>query len=261
MSEHNNSLLLFSLPEDQHCKGHENFTSWEIYMLAHGAPCGLVNYWENKITIPPDPNSTPQTSQSPTASSTTTATDADLTTPTTATLTTTLTPLHSLTPTFLEYQLHESIALSLILINLVDIPGTGINPKGKSHEAWALLKEQYGKPGERTRNMRECNLDECNINGMKVAGEGGHIERMRTLRKLANSVGMNYNDLRFKTKLIDSFPKLWDVICLICYSMASISEVISTLTSHGKQVLHTKTPTAIHSNYTVKALEVSILAL
>jgi len=235
MSEHNNSLLLFSLPEDQHCKGHENFTSWEIYMLAHGAPCGLVNYWENKITIPPDPNSTPQTSQSPTASSTTTATDADLTTPTTATLTTTLTPLHSLTPTFLEYQLHESIALSLILINLVDIPGTGINPKGKSHEAWALLKEQYGKPGERTRNMREHDLDECRyIDGVKFAGEGRHIKRMRTLRKLANDVGVNYNDSRFKTKLIDSFPKLWDAICLICYSMASISEVISTLTSHGK---------------------------
>jgi len=61
----NNSLLLpFLLPEDQHCKGHENFTSWEIYMIAHGAPHGLANYWENKVTIPPDPNTVPQTTHS-----------------------------------------------------------------------------------------------------------------------------------------------------------------------------------------------------
>jgi len=83
--------------------------------------------------------------------------------------------------------------------------------------------------------MQEWDLDECcYVDGMKVAGEGGHVERMRTLRKLANNAGTNYNDLRFKTKLIDSFPESWDVICSICYNMTSLSEVISTLTSHGE---------------------------
>ena len=105
----------------------------------------------------------------------------------------------------------------------------GVNPKGKSYEVWALLKEQYGKPSERTRNMRERDLD-----GMKVAREGGHIERMRTLRKLTNDVGPNYNDERFKTKLINSSPESWDTICSICYNMATLSEVISMLISHGK---------------------------
>ena len=169
-------------------------------MIAHGSPHGLVNYWQNKINVPTDPST-----QSPIGTSTTPPTP---------------TPLHSLTPTFLEYQLHESVALSLILINLIDIPGTGVNPMGTSHEAWALLKDQYGKPSERTRNMRERDLDECKYSdGMKVTGEGGHIEKMRALRKLANDAGANYDDARFKTKLIDSFPESWDAICSICYNM------------------------------------------
>ena len=267
----NGSLLPFSLPEDQRCKGHENFASWETYMLAHGAPRGLINYWENKIVIPSDPTATTTaaavTTTTATAGDTTATTslaDVTTTTPTTTTLTTTPsthTALHSLSPTFLEYQLHESVALSSILINLIDIPGTGVNPRGKSHKAWSLLKEQYGKPSERTRNMRERDLDECKyVEGTKVAGEGGHIEKMRTLRKLANDAGANYNDARFKTKLVDSFPESWDAICSICYNMTTLSEVIAMLTSHGERVSRTKNH-SVSSVDTVKALEASVLAL
>lgn len=43
--------------------------------------------------------------------------------------------------------------------------------------------------------MRERDLDECRyVDGTKVAGEGGHIERMRNLRKLANDAGTNFDD-------------------------------------------------------------------
>jgi hypothetical protein len=202
------SLLLFLLPEDQHCKGHENFASWEIYMLAHGGPCGLINYWENKINVHPDPT-----------------TPSSMAAPPSGTLSPSMvpSPLHSLSPSSLEYMLRESVAMSSILINLVDIPGTGVNPRGKLHEAWALLKEQYGKPSKRTQNMRERDLDECRyIDGTKVAGEGGHIKRMRNLQKLANDAGSNYNDSRFQMKLIDSFPESWDAICSICYNMQSL---------------------------------------
>jgi hypothetical protein len=82
---------------------------------------------------------------------------------------------------------------------------------------------------------------------------------MRTLRKLTNDAGTKYDDARFKTKLIDSFPESWDAIVLICYNMMSLSEVILTLTSHGERVLHNKHPN--QSMDTVKALEVSVLAL
>jgi hypothetical protein len=83
---------------------------------------------------------------------------------------------------------------------------------------------------------------------------------MRTLRKLANDTGANFDDTRFKTKLIDSFPESWDAICSICYNMSNLSEVISTLTSHGERVLRTKGMIAPPTD-TVKALEASVLAL
>jgi hypothetical protein len=224
-------------------------------MIAHGALCGLLNYWENNIVVPTNP-----VTSAPTAT-TTPVPDAAATETTTLLLQTHLsTPLHSLSLTFLEYQLHESIALSSILINLVDISGTSIDPRGKYHEAWTLLKEQYGKLSKRTRNMRECDLDECRyVEGTKVADDGGHIERMQNLRKLANDAGASYNDKRFKTKLINSFSESWDTICSICYNIASLSEVISTLTSHGERVLQTKNVTS--SMDTIKALEASVLAL
>ena len=114
----------------------------------------------------------------------------------------------------------------------------GVDPRGKSHKAWSLLKNQYGKPSERTRNMRERDLDECKcVEGTKVAGNSRYIKKMRILRKLANDARVNYNDARFKTKLINSFPESWDAICLICYNMILLSEVIAILTSHGKHVL------------------------
>jgi len=103
-------------------------------------------------------------------------------------------------------------------------------------------------------------LDECKyIEGMKVAGEGGHIEKIRALR-LANDAGANFDDTRFKTKLIDSFPESWDTICSICYNMTSLLEVILTLTLHGEQVLWTKI-TCSSSTDTIKALEASVLTL
>jgi hypothetical protein len=83
---------------------------------------------------------------------------------------------------------------------------------------------------------------------------------MRTLRKLENNVGANFDNIRFKTKLIDSFPKLWNAICSICYSMTSLSEIIVILTSHKKWILQMKT-LSTSSTGLVKALEASILAL
>lgn len=84
---------------------------------------------------------------------------------------------------------------------------------------------------------------ECKyIDGTKVAGEGGHIEKMRTLRKLANDAGANFDDTRFKTKLIDSFPKSWDSV------------------SHGERVVRRDAAPSSQSD-TVKALEANVLAL
>jgi hypothetical protein len=50
-------------------------------------------------------------------------------------------------------------------------------------------------------------LDKCKYtDGTKVADEEGHIEKIRTLWKLMNNASVNYNDVRFKTKLIELVP-------------------------------------------------------
>ena len=61
--------------------------------------------------------------------------------------------------------------------------------------------------------MREEALANCKMaEGGKVAGEGGHIEKMCTLRKSANDAGADIKDPRFITKLLDSFLESWDAV-------------------------------------------------
>jgi hypothetical protein len=174
-----------------------------------------------------------------------------------------LIPSPTTKPSELEYELRENVALSSILINVVDISGSGLDPSGTSHEAWKLLLDQYGKVSDRARNMREEALANCKmVEGGKVAGEGGHIERMRTLRKLANDTGADIKDPRFITKLLDSFPESWDAVITPMYSEMNLSTVIMNLTTHAERlaIRDAKTKPAQPVD-TVKALETTILAL
>lgn len=208
-----------------------------------------MKYWENKITVP-SPAISPSRSSSPTL----------VPLPSTPIQT----PIHSTTPSELEYELRESVAMSSILINIVDIAGSGVNPDGKSHEAWKLLQKQYGAASDRARNMREKALALCKFeDGMKVAGDGGHIENMRTLRKSANDAGADITDERFITKLLDSFPESWDAVISNLYEKKDLSEVIMKLTTHGERLANrlaenSRPGAAIDS---VKALETTVLAL
>ncbi|GLB45341.1 hypothetical protein LshimejAT787_2200040 [Lyophyllum shimeji] len=128
MSAHGSSnVTMFTLPEDQRLRGYENYASWVITMELYGKPKGLLKYWENKIVVPPVPKDDSDGADAGTNPLPfPIMTSAESTTPT---------PLHSETPLRLEYELHESVALSSILINVVDIAGAGLNHKGKSYEA------------------------------------------------------------------------------------------------------------------------------
>ncbi|EDQ98952.1 uncharacterized protein LACBIDRAFT_335517 [Laccaria bicolor S238N-H82] len=175
------------------------------------------------------------------------------------------TPAHSITPSELEYELRKSALMLSILINLVDIAGYSINSNGKSHEAWTLLAKQYGGASDRARNMWERALANCKFEeGMKVAGENGHIKKMRALHKAANNVGAEITDIRFITKLLDSFPKFWDPIILNLYDKEDLSEVIMKLTSHGECLANRASETTKTTNHafdSVKALEATVHTL
>jgi hypothetical protein len=252
MSATSSNLSLIALSENDKLRGYENYIAWKTLMEAHGRPKGLHKYWENKIMVPTSTPAIVITSE--TTTTTTTINPSPTSTPT---------PVHSTTPSELEYELRESVALSSILINVVDISGSGLDPSGTSHNAWTLLLDQYGKTSDRARNMREEALASCKmVEGGKVAGEGGHIERMRTLRKLANDTGADIKDSRFITKLLDSFPEFWDAVITPMYSETNLSTVIMNLTTHAERLAIRNGKTkAEQPTDVVKALEATVMAL
>ncbi|KJA14533.1 hypothetical protein HYPSUDRAFT_208613 [Hypholoma sublateritium FD-334 SS-4] len=171
------TLSPITLADKDKLKGYENYASWKILMEAHGKPKGLHKYWGGKISIPGGYESAYESAASededkdnpkpekPTAPK-----------PTPSVKVLGPTPLHSTTPSELEYELRESVAMSSILINISDIYGSGINPNQKSHIAWKHLANLYGRASDRARNMREEALANCKLEESgKVAGEDGHI--------------------------------------------------------------------------------------
>ena len=228
------NLSPITLSDKDKLKGYENYASWKILMEAHGTPKGLHKYWCNKITVSAecveDSNDDAEGEEDDELL-VKTAKTPDIINPSTSTATPrpTSTPLHSAVPLELEYELREAVALSSIIINISDLFGSGVDPSAKSHVAWALLHSQYGRVSDRARNMRENALASCKMEeGAKVAGEDGHIEEMRTLRRAANEAGEKINDSRFITKLLDSFPESWDPVITPMYGETDLSKVLES---------------------------------
>ncbi|KAF9553630.1 hypothetical protein CPC08DRAFT_713565 [Agrocybe pediades] len=134
-----------TLAAEDKLKGYENYAHWKVLMEAHGKPKGLHKYWQNKIVVPADYDESEEVELDEVE-----ATEENATQETTETSPTSkrpklshpkpsedkekTTPLHSTTPSLLEYELRESVALSSILINVVDIYGSGIDPNKRSHQ-------------------------------------------------------------------------------------------------------------------------------
>jgi len=256
---------MFILPENNKLRGYENYAAWKILMGINGRPKELHKYWENKVVVPAglDDND-PISTETPTGKTTPVSPAA-----TTTTQTPVPTPPLSTTPTLLEYELHENVALSSVLINITDLSGSGIDASGttKAHIAWKFLEDQYGRTSDRARNMREEKLSRFKMaEGAIVVGAGGHIEKMRTLWKLANDTGANIDNQCFITKLLNSFPESWDPVINNMYNEKDLNTVIMNLTTHAEQLTIREGKTKDENSPpvtvdTVKALEATILTL
>ena len=256
---------MFILPENNKLRGYENYAAWKILMGINGRPKELHKYWENKVVVPAglDDND-PISTETPTGKTTPVSPAA-----TTTTQTPVPTPLLSTTPTLLEYELHENVALSSVLINIADLSGSGIDASGttKAHVAWKFLEDQYGRTSDRARNMREEKLSRFKMaEGAIIVGAGGHIEKMHTLWKLANDTGANIDNQRFITKLLDSFPESWDPVINNMYNEKDLNTVIMNLTTHAERLTIREGKTKDENSPPVtvdivKALEATILAL
>ncbi len=227
-------ILAIKLEDDEKFNG-ENWAAFELAMLTEGNTRGLVNYWENKITIP----------------GTTIAAQPN-------------TPMNSTTPNQLEYIQRESVALASIIRNVKDVYGFGLNPLEPSHKAWAHLKAEYGAYSDLIRSRREKTLKAMVYEeGEKVSGDGGYIEKMRKLRKEANDAGANINDDQFKTTLLDSFPESWDSVVSTLYAEKSLTVITARLIAHGERVVGRKAASGNTSTQgdSVQALQASVQAL
>ncbi|SJL12629.1 uncharacterized protein ARMOST_16058 [Armillaria ostoyae] len=214
-------ILPFKLDESEKFNG-ENWTAFEMIMMAEGGPRGLINYWENCVTVPGPALFPTQT-----------------------------TGLSSLTPNEYEYAQRESCALSSIIRNITDIFGFGLDTLGTSHAAWTRLKTQYGAHSD--------------LEGDKVSGDGGHIEKMRRLLKEANDAGAAIKEETFITILLDSFPESWDPVVSILHGEKDLMIVVARLSAHGERLAGrgkiSSGPTSSTTTTSNQALQASIDAL
>ncbi len=222
------------LDDDEKFNG-ENWAAFKMIMLTEGNTHGLVNYWENRVSIPGQ-------TLAPLPS----------------------TPINSLTPNLLEYAQCKSVALASIVHNVKDIFGVGINPSKPSHEAWTILKTQYGTYLDLIHSHRERILKATKYqDGEKVSGDDGYIKRMRKLHKEANNAGTAIDNKSFKTTLLDSFPESWDSVVSTLYTETNLIIVSRCLIAHSERVVRRNSANGPSSTQesTVQALQASIQAL
>ncbi|PBK76312.1 hypothetical protein ARMSODRAFT_1011579 [Armillaria solidipes] len=152
-------VLPIKLDDDKKFNG-KNWATFEIVMMTEGNTHGLVNYWENKVTIPG-------------------ATLAPLPS----------TPINSLTSNLLEYAQHESVALASIIRNVKDMFGIRIDPHKPFHMFWEILKTDYSAYLDLIHNCREKMLKAVNTKKGRrsvvmedTLKECGNFERKPTMQ-------------------------------------------------------------------------------
>ncbi|KAE9397308.1 hypothetical protein BT96DRAFT_995907 [Gymnopus androsaceus JB14] len=214
------NMLPFIINKELKLCGHENYKSWKQQMLIQEKPRGLNIYWEGRAVVITHTTIT--------------------TTPTSSTPTTTKkSAINDLNPSTLEFELCESVALSSILGNIIDIDGARIKEEWSSNKVWKYLE---------MRTIAKRELPNARfINGTKVAGEGGYIEKLQGLQKKGSRCS-------------------WDVITTPLHKEKELETIITDLTIHGKQLisqgkLDGKPESIVPKGDSVQALHATIAAL
>ncbi|KAF9263993.1 hypothetical protein L218DRAFT_842603, partial [Marasmius fiardii PR-910] len=120
-------------------------------------------------------------------------------------------------PNLLKYRLRECVAYLTIWNNIKNPIRLGI-PSGKtSKELWSYLEKEYLLVSQLARQRKEDALRACQyVDGTdgKITGEGGYLEKIRTLRKAAVDYRAEISDSQFITIFLDSFLRTpeWSVI-------------------------------------------------
>lgn len=230
MSSSTPSLQL--LPESAHFNG-KNLSTWKVQEEELIGGKGLWGYIDGSIQRPITAPVTLGPPPPPT-------TALVLPTPQPAP-----TPVYSSNPSRDEWDFRNRLARSMVVLNVADPIGLGVNNTGTAKEAWDSIINEYGKKTE----MRLSEAKRALGNRKYIEGEDieEFVKDMRTKRKAVDDlsdVGKSMEDTEFRGTLIRAMPLTSNWLPMIpsLYACMSSSDIIVLLQTHAFTLYGDKKP-------------------
>lgn len=211
-----------------------NWVAWSNLIRIAAEVRGAMGYLEGTI---PNPTTVPAiiiTPPTTTASTTSTSLSPTSTAPITSTSTSIDTSWESPNPTEAEWKVRNAWAKGLLIFNIKNPIGLGINIAGTAAEAWKSYVEIYEAGSDLAVANAEMELR--NMHYIDSDDFPSYIARIRVKWAQANALGASINDQSFKTILLNSLPRSWDPVVASLYRTSSSIETISQLNVHWLRI-------------------------
>ena len=206
-------LALFVLPTEDHFDGN-NWFEWHGTIWSAAGACGVQGYLEGTIPKPSlhKPGMTPTSTNY----------------------------WGSKTPSPEEWEQPNAYAKSIIDLNVKNPIGHGIQPMHTAAEAWSTLKDIHNTPSD--MGLLNANNALCAIKHVDGTNIIAHFTRMHEAWAKINAQGRKMDDLTFRTIIIASMPKEWDLIIGTLFTLKTSKEVIASLTLYDTTLAHHRKP-------------------
>ncbi|KAE9385397.1 hypothetical protein BT96DRAFT_1091322 [Gymnopus androsaceus JB14] len=187
-------------PEDNQLDGDRNWCTYKRECILALKARSLLQYIEGTIVRPLF--QTTQTAATTTTSSTT------ATTTTSSSTTPTQTPIWSSTPLYKEWIARDATATSIIVTNVRDPVGVGIEDNKSAAEIWKFLTNKYEKRVEQRIHLADMALRSHTYEPESTTMED-HEKKMKNLLRTLKDYGGTCNDPQFRLIVIASLPLDW----------------------------------------------------
>ncbi|KAF5377741.1 hypothetical protein D9757_009387 [Collybiopsis confluens] len=167
-------------PEAKQLIGEENWKEYKREVLLAVRSRSLMGYLEGTILQPTPPYSF---------------------------TTTTPTVIYSTTPLPEEWVARNAITSSIIITNIVDPVGLGVDESKDSPAIWNALVQKFERRNEQKIHLADSALRKCSYKSESTMEE--HEKRMRNLLKKFHDVGGTCTDEQFRLIVLASLPKEW----------------------------------------------------
>ncbi len=203
------------LPDtNSHFNG-KNYALWKLQLTELLKGKGLWGYIEGLIPCP----ATPTTSMSG---------------PTTVPLPPDPIPIYSLNPSQDEWNFHDQLAHSHIILNALDPISLGVRTDGTAKECWDSITAEHAKKTDMALSKAESALNALKFDGNSVID--AHVSELHTQRQAVNDLSTTaMSDQVFHGIIIRSILPTdnWMPILPSLYSLPTLMDIISHLQTHA----------------------------